>query len=106
MNNKTFSIPSTNYWFKVIEMLQQNWALITPNDEGTITIHFIDDTSGVFDLMTFMTQNDAETALTRNGFRQYIDDAHAQTFILPPQPPFRERPHPNGPIYSSGRFWK
>ena len=106
MSTETFDIPSTDYWFKVIEMLQQNWALITPNDAGGVTAHFIGDSSGVFDRLTFLNRGDAETALTRNGFRRYADDAHAQSFIRPPSPPFREQPHPNGPIYSSGRFWK
>ena len=105
-SNKTFNIPSADYWFKVVGMLQQNWALITWNDCRQHTVHFISDTSGVFDCLTFMTQIDAEEALARNGFRRYIEDSHVQTYIQPPLPPFQERPHRNGLIYSSGQFWE
>jgi len=34
------------------------------------------------------------------------DDASATSFLRCPVPPFTGRPHPNGPIYSSGLFWK
>ena len=103
--NESFNIASTDYWFKVIEMLQQNWALITPTDAGCFKVYFISDTSSVFDSLIFMTQFDAEVALARNGFRRYLEDPNAQTFIQPPQSPFCELPHPSGLIYSSGQFW-
>lgn len=106
MDTKTLDIPSTDYWFKVVDMLQQNWALITPDDQGSVTAFFISDASGVFDRLVFPAPADAAAALTRNGFARYADDPDAQDFIRPPSPPYREKPHPNGPIYSSGRFWK
>lgn len=105
MTTKTVEIPSKDFWFKVTDMLQHNWALITPDEKGTVTAFFISDRSGVFDHLSFPTPADAAAALTRNGFGRYADDQDAQDFIRPPSPPFREKPHPNGPIYSSGRFW-
>ena len=93
-------IQSTGFWFTVIGMLQQNWALI---DE--LTVYFIGDTGGLFDQMEFDSIEGAETALTRNDFGRYADDQKAQQFIKPPKPPFVPRAHPNGVIYSSGRFW-
>jgi hypothetical protein len=87
-------------------MLQHNWALVVPNDEGTTTTFFISDTSGVFDRLSFATLADAAAALARNASIRLADDEDAQEFIRPPSPLFRERPHPNGPVYSAGRLWK
>ena len=98
-------IKSRDYWFKIVDFLQQNWALIDPHEAGAI-VWFFGDTAGVFDEMIFQSVDAAEQALLRNGFRRFVDDPRAAKFIAIPQPPFRRRPHPNGPIYSSGRFWK
>lgn len=106
MDTNEPDIQSHDYWFKIIEMLQHNWALIDPKGDGGVTVYFVGDTSGVFDQMGYADEATAADALTRNGFRRLAADAHAQSFIHPPQPPFRLQPHPNGPIYSSGRFWK
>lgn len=106
-DEKVVDIESRDYWFKVVEFLQQNWALVDVNDDGSgCTIFFIGDTSGVFDQMAFSTVADALGALQRNGFSRYADEAESQNFISVPEPPFQEASHPNGPIYSSGRFWK
>ena len=67
---------------------------------------FFGDTSGVFDRLRFPSVTEAEIALLRNGFKRYDTDEKAKEFIGKPEPPFRERAHPNGPIYSSGRYWK
>ena len=99
-------IQSRDYWFKVVEMLQQNWALIDPLTDGSCKVFFVGDTSGVFDEMGFISVDDAVSSLKRNGFSRYADDSKAQEFIRPPEPPFCRRAHPKGPIYSSGRFWR
>lgn len=104
-NETSVEIRSRDYWFKIVEFLQQNWALIDETSEGC-TIFFFGDTSGVFDKLTFSSMAEAETALRRNGFSRYAENKEAQGFIGIPQPPFHDRPHPNGPIYSSGRFWR
>ena len=45
------SIQSRDFWVKVVDMLQQNWALIEP--EGSkVTIYFFHDLGGVFDELT------------------------------------------------------
>jgi hypothetical protein len=79
--------------------------LIDATENGVIVM-FFGDTSGVFDQLSFSSSAEAENALLQNGFRKYADDAGAKGFIALPPPPFHHRPHPNGPIYSSGRFWK
>ena len=62
-------------------------------------------TGEVFDDLSFAAETDAIAALERNGFVRYADDAEMQSFISPPKPPFHPGSHPNGKIYSSGRFW-
>lgn len=103
----TESIPiqSRDYWFKLIEMLQQNWALVDESADG-VTVYFVSDTSGVFDELKFKSAAEAEVALRRNGFQRYAEDAEAASFLRCPEAPFARCPHASGPIYSSGRFWK
>ena len=103
--NDQVEVASRIYWFKIVDFLQQNWALIDRADLG-IVVYFIGDTSGVFDELSFSSNEDAELALLRNGFNRFDLDRNAQSFIAVPQPPFYRQPHPNGPIYSSGRFLK
>jgi len=59
-------ISSRNFWVKVVEFLQQNWALIVHHDATGVTVHFVDDVSGVFDRLSFPTLKTAEAALRRN----------------------------------------
>ncbi|MDD3915459.1 MAG: hypothetical protein PHF76_12530 [Bacteroidales bacterium] len=101
-------IESRDYWVKIVEFLQQNWALIEPkSDSMDFAVFFLGDTSGVFDIIDFASQELAEQALVRNGFKRYLDPSeNFPEFLYPPQPPFEWRDHPNGKIYSSGRFWK
>jgi hypothetical protein len=98
------TITSRDYWFKVVDFLQQNWALIDPI-AGGVKVCFFGDTSGVFDELMFSSETEARDALLRNGLRRYAADERAQGFLAAPEPPFHRRPHPNGPIYSSGRYW-
>jgi len=66
---------------------------------------FYGDTCGVFDQIAFKDPDAAAAALRRNGFRKFRHDREAQKFIALPEGDFHEQPHPNGLIYSSGRFW-
>ncbi len=104
MNSETVSIQSRDYWFKIVDFLQQNWALLEAGDSG-FRVWFLSDTSGVFDELNFPDSASATGALRRNGFARWEDDPHAATFLRQPPPPFTRRPHPNGRIYSSGQFW-
>ena len=99
-------INSHDYWFKVVAMLQQNWALIDPVSPECCRVFFISDTYGVFDELEFSDLAVAEAALRGNGFARFEEDIEAQQFLTRPLPPFHRRPHPNGPIYSSGRYWR
>ena len=75
----TVSIESRDYWFKVIEMLQQNWALIDAVEDG-VTVYFVSDTSGVFDQISFDSVDDAKASLSENGFRRFDDDPRAASY--------------------------
>ena len=99
------SIQSDDFWIKIVKMLQQNWALIEQMPEGGVRVYFIGDTSGVFDELSFSSSDDAIAALRRNGFKHFADDEELQSFLRTPEPPFHRQPYPNGPIYSSGRYW-
>jgi hypothetical protein len=86
-------------------MLQQNWALIESQTQA-VRAYFISDASGVFDQLAFPSAISAKEALGRNGFRRFAESPDLQSFLRPPSAPFRRSIHPNGPIYSSGRFWR
>src|SRR5262245_53140920 len=96
------TIQTCDYWFKIVEFLQQNWALIDQTASGAL-IGVVGDTSRVVDQIETNSVADAEGALRRTGFRRFADE-DVSSFLSPPQPPFSPQPHPNGPIYSSGRF--
>lgn len=99
-------IQSRDHWFKGVEFLQQNGALIDAAAQGRgCTVFFLGDTPGVLDRMSFTLPEDAARALRRNGFARCEDDAAVMKIMAPPRPPLRMGVHPNGPIYSSGRFW-
>ncbi len=104
--NESIKIKSRDYWFKVVGMLQQNWALIDEISDGSQRVYFVGDTSGVFDELEFANVVAAEEALRRNGFVRYEEDSKAHQFIAKPEPPFFRSPHQNGPVYSSGQYWR
>jgi hypothetical protein len=106
MTNQIVDILGRDYWFKVIEMLQQNWALIDEREDDSCLVFFLHDGSGVFDTMEFPSLQEAQEQLTHNGFSRYAEDEEAQKFIGVPKPPFHRDVHPNGSIYSSGRYWR
>ena len=87
-------------------MLQQNWAVIEPESIVGTRVHFISDTGGVFDEIIFSSMVEASRALHRNGFRRFSDAPDLQSFLRRPSAWFHRSSHPNGPIYSSGRFWR
>jgi hypothetical protein len=98
-------IESRDYWVKVVGMLEQNWALVDDLEAGGALVLFVSDVSIVFDRLSYPSRQDAEDGLRLNGFGRYAEDARLREFVVPPWPPFREGSHPNGPVYSSGRFW-
>lgn len=101
--NEEVKIQSNDFWVKIVEFLQQNWALIDEHENNTI-VWFIHDASGVFDKLEFKNHNDAIIGLEKNGFKRYLDPTENFTeFIIPPKRPFFNSPKN---IYSSGKYWK
>ena len=92
-------------WFKVVDMLQHNWAVVVEQDDSVLAV-FYGDTCGVFDQIEFSDMKSAELALRRNGFGKYQGYLEVQNFIALPDRKFHVRPHPGGYIYSSGKYWK
>jgi hypothetical protein len=62
MDSENVNISSKDFWFKIVEFLQQNWALIEEDTESeACIIYFISDGSGVFDQIQ---RHSAETVLS------------------------------------------
>ena len=107
----TYDLKSRDFWIKVIEMLQENWALIeeSENDPSCI-VYFIacGRDCGVFDQLEYDSLEHAKAELRYNGFMRCIPEEGYNDYFLDkkPQPPFYKYHHPNGPIYSSGKFWR
>lgn len=93
------------FWLKVVGMLQTNWAVVVPGPAG-VEIVFVHDQSGIFDRLALPDAGEAVRQLRLNGFSRYAENERAQGYLVPPSGPYHEAPHPNGPIYSSGRFWR
>ena len=54
---------SEQYWYKVVEFLQQNWAVIEPvPGSRNCVVYFFDDRSRIFDQLRFSSEADAIVA--------------------------------------------
>jgi len=95
-----------DYFVKIIEMLQQNWAVIENEPSGKVRVYFLTDTSDIFDEMLFCHREEAQLALIRNGFENYSSNPELHQFLRPPSQPFHYNPFTHRPIYSSGQFWQ
>jgi hypothetical protein len=108
-------IKNTDFWVKQPAFLQYTWAIIEKIDDkiegepgGKYIIFFLDDRGGVFDRIEYASPLDAEIDLQNNGFENYNDiiKYYSSYGSVPPKPDYYESRHPNGNIYSSGRYWK
>ena len=93
-------------WVKIVDMLQHNWALIDIEATGSVRVLFFHDGGVIFDKMEFASEAVAAAALQRNGFRRWSESPELQEFVQLPPDQLEWGTHPNGDIYSSGRFWK
>lgn len=106
MEKRPVNINSTEYWVKVVGFLQQNWALIHQHEDHRCTVFFLLDNSAVFDQLEFLSIDDAEKALRRNGFSMLTEESEMQEILSGPREPFFETEMHKRPVYSSGEFWK
>lgn len=106
MNKKEVHIANEHYWMKVVDFLQQNWAVIE-HKQNKIIVFFFDDLAGIFDSIEYDDEETAERELRFNGFSPYDEESEETHQVIPkPAPPFYESAHCNGAIYSSGRYWR
>ena len=102
--SENFKNLNSDYWIKIVGMLEQNWALILEKS-GSCRVYFMDDCNGVFDWIDFENRHVAEHELLDNDFERYATSA-CKALVGKPMGDFRLRQHPNGRIYSSGRYWR
>lgn len=93
-------------WFKVLAMLQQNWAAIFARPEGGVTVHFFDDHADVFDTLEFDSVSDAEGALEFNGFVRLSEEPGFAYVAGVPSYPLKHSPRALRRVYSGGEYWK
>jgi len=108
LDGKEILTSSKEYWVKIVEFLQQNWALIEQAENNNyVTVFFINDASDVFDKIYYSSAEQAEQALLMNGFKLYNDPKEDfRKFISIPPPPYCSRKYSTRKIYSSGEYWK
>ena len=93
---------SANTWYyKPIDMLVINFAVITQN--LPTVIRFVDQTGYVFDRMTFDETTSLSEELIRNGFTEVADDDFIKLVGLPEA--IKDLGGETQPVYSSGKFW-
>jgi ADP-ribosyl-[dinitrogen reductase] hydrolase len=97
-------------WFKVVEFLQQNWAVVRPDvNSGGTRIWFVNDGFGVFDYIDCESPAAARRALRLNGFGLYEDqeDRWVESEIPEHRTADKARKLTWAPrqIYSSRKHW-
>jgi hypothetical protein len=93
-----------NYWFKIVEFLPTNWALIEEHSDSKATVSFINDTSGTFDEITYDTLQQAVNEVMDNGFNLYSQAPYVHRFLKPLTLPSKPVQHINDVIPSNGHF--
>src|SRR5882672_9094144 len=78
MDRSQINIQSRDFWFKIVSVLGQNWALTEGPSGGSVKTYFLHDRSGAFDEISFSWAQDAAVALLRNGCRRYVEDQRAK----------------------------
>jgi hypothetical protein len=122
-----FEIASRDWWFKVIGMLKQNWALLEQAPSGTVTAYFFHDEGktlgsngkkpaspyrwwmlydrvAVVDSIPFPTREVAEAALRRNRFELVRREPGPWSTKVPRGEMWDARRYEGG-VYSQGGYW-
>ena len=86
MESNELTIREDVFWFKVVDFLQTNWALIESTVEG-VRVAFVQDASGIFYRLDLPDEREAERQLRLNGFRRFAEDEEARKFLRPPAHP-------------------
>ncbi len=118
-----FKIKSSEWWIKVLGMLQHNWALIEENDSGRATVYFFHDCGevkmafhgytkkqlegrcAVIDSLSFQSVQLAAIGLIQNGFRVHGKDEFVGSDVKPSGNFYDARDMEEG-VYSKQGYWK
>lgn len=120
---KEFLINSRDWWFKPVDMLVHNWALIESSCNKTATVYFFHDNGStksgsqnyklfqlkgrcaIIDSLEFENQDAAKLALGYNGFRQLETNAGPWDGNVPLGNFYDARATEEG-VYSKAGYWK
>jgi hypothetical protein len=118
-----FEIKSTEWWIKVLGMLQHNWALIEEQPNGTATVYFFHDCgntrsfnprykrsellgrSAIVDSLDFEHTTAAIEALEFHGFKLQKSAGRLGRSERPKGVFYDAREHEDG-VYSSSEYWR
>jgi len=78
-------ITSSDYWFKILGMLQQVWALVEPCKDGPgVLLYRICDDSSVIDARWYETEEVADDYLRLEGWDRFDEEQDVWSFLSPP----------------------
>jgi hypothetical protein len=89
-------IKSTDFWGKVVEMLQQNWALIEDEPGRAVRVFSSATRAACSMRLRFPPISRRDR---RSGFKRFADSADLLSFLRPPPAPYHRTAHPSGAIY-------
>ena len=115
------SLDTSDWWVKVLAMLQHNWAVINDNNNGTVTAYFfhdggttknsiafhyrsVRDMIAIVDSIEFSSRSDAVERLLHNGFIRLADLPGPWHGNEPKGKVFDARSSEPG-IYSKESYW-
>jgi hypothetical protein len=119
---QVFTLDTSDWWVKVLGMLQHNWAVINSNPDGTVTAYFFHDGGttknatgfdfrhtqnmiAIIDSLDFSSHNEATKQLGTNKFHRLRDHPGPWTDKHPSGVIFDAR-HTEPGIYSKQAYWQ
>ena len=119
--NETLEYPISNrdWWFKVLGMLNENWALIEESPEK-VTVYFFHSCgttkmsigprngpwAAIVDSLEFSNCNEALNALLRNGFSPFAEVSDTWEGNPPPEGRLYDAREKEPGIYSQEGYWR
>ena len=78
-------ITQHDYWYKIVGMLQQVWALIEPQSVGGgVCLYRLDDGGEVYRSQTFQDLHGATQQVLEEGWQRFDEDPEMWELIVPP----------------------
>jgi hypothetical protein len=122
MKNSNIALDTSDWWVKVLSMLQHNWALIKEHDDKTVTVYFFHDGGttknvtghdyksirgmiAIVDSLDFPSRENALEQLEANRFHRLSEHPGPWQGNEPKGIIFDAR-NTEPRIYSRGDYWK